>query len=93
MHFEENETGNRNLAEDEKFTIKAINHEFDKMNSELWKRNKSGNNMINMNNLDNLDNKRISIIPGQTKLINEQYDVPVQEVYKQKLEDLKFARK
>ena len=49
--------------------------------------------MINMNNLDNLDNKRISIIPGQTKLINEQYDVPVQEVYKQKLEDLKFAKK
>ena len=47
------------MAEDEKFTINAINHEFDKMNSELWKRNKSGN-VFNMNNLDNLDNKRMS---------------------------------
>ena len=46
-----------------------------------------------MNNLDNLDNKRMSIIPGQNKIGSEQYDVPVQEVYKQKLQDLKFAKK
>ena len=47
--------------------------------------------MININNLDNLDNKRISIIQGQNRQTSGMQDVSLQEVFKQKLDDLKFT--